>query len=253
MAALAVGVQQLPERASSMPETAIGTALTATRGAERTARSTEAVRYEDDALVMLGSYAASGGALLTGADDARAVRVWALLRSTLPASGVDAVRQLNLVTDGRDGTLAMVHRSTVDSSTWVLSVDPAEADDVLVGTLVHEYAHMLTLRAEDLLSVAASRAGCAGVRIELGCALEGSALADWHEEFWPDEAAPSAASLVSDYAGTNGHEDLAESFMAWVLDEVERPSAGVRARFAFFAAREELVEARDAIRAQLAR
>ncbi len=253
MVALVAAFAQLPDPALPAPETSIGTALATVRGADRTARATEPVRYEDAALVMLDSYVVRDGRLPEGARNDRDARVWDLVRATLPDDAATTVRQLNIVTDGRDGTLAMVHRSAVDATTWVLSIDPAEDDDVLVSTVVHEYAHMLTLRSEDLLSLAAARSGCPGVRVELGCALTGSALADWREAFWPADEPPRAGDLVSDYAGTSVHEDLAESFMSWVLDEIDRPSAGVQARFDFLASRPELVAARDAVRSKLER
>lgn len=249
--ALGAASTRLPQPPASVTEASIGTALVSARGADRTARATEPVRYEDAAVTMLGSFVVRDGRLPSDAGDARADRVWAIVRSTLPDDGVDRVRQLNVVTDGHDGTLAMVHRSAVDSSFWVLSIDPAEDDDVLVSTLVHEYGHMLTLRSEDLLSVSAARSGCPGRTVELGCALTGSALADWHDRFWADAAPPAAADLVSEYAGTSSHEDLAESFMTWVLGGIDRPTAGVQDRFDFFDERPEFLAARDAVLAKL--
>ena len=232
----------------------IGTAVSAVRADAQPARSTEAVRYDDRSLVLLASYPANAGRLAEPASG-RHEELWALAAATLPDDAVGDIRQLNVVTDGRNGTLAMVHRSSLDTKTWVLSMDPAEDDDVIVSTLIHEYAHMLTLRSEDLRSAAASRSGCDGVRMEIGCARTGSVLADWHDTFWAgmDEPARPDSRFVSHYAATSVHEDLAESFLSWVIDDVARTTPGVEARFAFFEARPELVEARSAILAKLAR
>ncbi len=239
---------------NAAPAPVIGTAISAVRSDSQPARATEAVRYDDRSLVLLASYAAAGGRLAEP-PAGRHNELWALATATLPDDAVQRIRQLNVVTDGRNGTLAMVHRSSLDTSTWVLSMDPAEEDDVIVSTLIHEYAHMLTLRSDDLRSAAASRNGCDGVRIEIGCARTGSVLADWHDAFWAgvEEPARADSRFVSQYAATNVHEDLAESFLSWVMDDVARPTPGVEARFAFFQARPELVEARAAILAKIAR
>ena len=239
--------------------TAIATAHTSERSADRAARSTESVHYADTTLVLLASYAVADGLPAipaTSTDLGRDSRLWDLVESTLPDDAGLSIRQMNVVSDGRNGTLGMVHRSSVAPGSWVLSIDPAETDDVLQDTMVHEYAHMLTLRTEDLTSNAASRTRCDGLRIEIGCAKFGSALAAWHDEFWAGTAEPAPTDtrkFVSEYASSSVHEDLAESFMAWTLDQVARPSAQVRARFAFFENRPEFVEARDAILAKLDR
>ncbi len=237
--------------------TAIDSAQISVRSSDHAARSTELVRYDEAALTLLASYPISHGepvddAKLTERDRA----VWAIVVATLPDHARETIRQMNVVTDGVNGTLAMVHRSTVDASSWVLSIDPAESRDVLVSTLVHEYGHMLTLRTEDLKSAAASRDGCKGVRIEIGCAATGSALASWHDEFWAnttEPTSPDAKRFVSDYAASSVHEDLAESFMAWTLDQVRHPTPAISERFAFFAARPEFVQARSEITAKMNR
>jgi hypothetical protein len=239
--------------------TGIDTAHTASQPDDRAARATESVHYDDTTLVLLASYSvgpAGPDIAPANPDLARDRHLWALVTATLPDEGTATIRQMNVVTDGRDGTLGMVHRSTVDAGSWVLSIDPAEADDVLVDTLVHEYAHMLTLRTDDLTSNAASRNGCAGVRIEIGCARPGSALAAWHDEFWPGVAEPAPSDsrvFVSQYAASSVHEDLAESFMAWTLGQVARPTVAMRERFSFFADRPEFVTARDEILTKLGR
>lgn len=238
---------------------AIATAQTSERSKDRAARATESVHYADTTLVLLASYAVANGLPAipaSSADLTRDSRLWNLIESTLPDDAVLSIRQMNVITDGRNGTLAMVHRSSVAPASWVLSIDPAETDDVLQDTMVHEYAHMLTLGTDDLTSNAASRTRCEGLRIQIGCAKFGSVLAEWHDEFWAGTAEPAptdARKFVSEYASSSVHEDLAESFMAWTLNQVLRPSAQVRERFAFFESRPGFVAARGAIRAKLSR
>lgn len=251
--AVAVAAAGVLNAAPTAPATSIGAALSTTRAEDRAARATEPVRYDGTALALVASYPVRDGHLAAPTAEARHGELWALVLATLPDDAVALVRQLNVVTDGHDATLAMVHRSSIDATTWVLSIDPAERDDVIVSTLVHEYAHMLTLRRDDLSSAASTSESCAGVRMAIGCARPGSILADWYTRFWATNQAPPGRQFVSDYAATNPHEDLAESFLAWVLDEVEDPSPAIQARYDALASHRELVTARDAIRAKLAR
>ena len=50
----------------------------------------------------------------------------------LGADALGLIRQLNIVTDGPARTLAMVHRSTTERDSWILSIDPSELNE-LVG------------------------------------------------------------------------------------------------------------------------
>jgi hypothetical protein len=85
----------------------------------------------------------------------------------------------------------------------------------VVETLVHELSHVVTLDADGF---AFGDGRCDGVAIELGCADDGTVLASYASAFWPyDLSSSSPADHVNDYAMTAAHEDLAETFMAWVL------------------------------------
>jgi hypothetical protein len=179
------------------------------------------------------------------------VHLWRIVREVWPARYVDVVRQLNIVTDGTGGTLAMVHRSGLDPSTWILSLDDAEPDDVIRQSLVHELAHVLTLDRSDL-SVVARTATCNGSRIAIGCAATGSALADWSREFWTgtdgkavaEPTADDRRAFVTSYSASSVHEDLAESFMAWVLGSAGNSRTLAPEKAAFFFQRAEFVEVR---------
>jgi hypothetical protein len=150
----------------------------------------------------------------------------------LPTWAVAEIRQLDIVSDGPGGTLGMVHRSSVVGDQWILSIDVAEPRDVLESTLIHELAHMLTLDRADL-SAGTAASPCDGARLEIGCAHAGSALADWSARFWPDPGKPASfdpARFVSQYATTGPHEDLAESFLAYVLGTRPEPHPSSRTR-----------------------
>jgi hypothetical protein len=218
------------------------------------ARATEQVTYEDKNLELLGTYVVTDGALPGDDTVPTAARaVWEVTAELLPREQLAEIRQLNIVTDDANGTLAMVHRSTVSTNGWILSIDTAESNAVLQSTLVHELAHMLTLRRDDLAATA-STVTCRGVRIEIGCARNGSALADWAKAFWGDGVEPAryeADRFVTRYAATSVHEDLAESFLVYVLGGDGKASAEAVRKLAFFDSRPEFVTARAEIRANL--
>ena len=50
----------------------------------------------------------------------------------------------------------------------------------------------------------------------LGCAHDGSVLAEFVATFWPDRTRGANHEYVNDYAGSAPHEDLAETFTSMV-------------------------------------
>jgi hypothetical protein len=228
----------------------IATAMTAVRpGSGVVARTAEDIRYQDSDLEVIAVYRIVDGHL-----DATATagprRIWAIAEATLPAEDLAYIHQLNLVTDGPAKTLGMVHRSTTEHDAWILSVDPAESHAVVERTLVHELAHIFTLDEADLT---AQRTGCTGTLIEIGCARTGSALADYANRFWAGVAEPatfSSDSFVTQYAADSVHEDLAETFMAWVYGD-NAGSSTIAAKYRWFDGRDNLVIAKAEIRANL--
>lgn len=125
------------------------------------------------------------------------------------------------MSEGTANIVAIVHRSSQIPDAWVLSVDIEDlgSPDLLEGTLVHELGHMLSLGADDFFFTTEDCDDKTySVAMELGCARADSMIADWSERFWNDGAPVfDAAAFVSRYATSSPHEDLAETFMAWVL------------------------------------
>lgn len=225
----------------------IGTAATAHHSRSGgAARTTEAVRYADADLQLVAAHRITDGQ--PASPDALSTRdraVWDVVHQVLPPAYLARIHQLNIATDGRGGTLAMVHRSTTTRDAWILTIDPAEDDAVLRPTVVHELGHVLTLGNADLDP---RRENCGGVLIEIGCATSGSTLAEFAKRFWTGVAEPASPGrgFVSDYAATSVHEDLAETFMTWVEGNTPNDDT-VAAKFAFLASRTELAQAKDAL------
>ena len=246
LASVGVGALRPPQRVVQ-----IGDGLQVLSGRGGAARATELVRYDETDLTLAASFTVADGELrLTGEPGRDPTSIWATVAHLLPLDARSRIRQLNLVTDGPAGTLAMVHRSLSEPDTWILSVDYAESDAVLRRTIVHELAHIYTLGERD---VSASRSGCAQLLLDVGCVQRSSILARYADAFRPNRDEPGVFKpglFVSQYAASSAHEDLAETFMAWVFDDpLEAPALAARAEF--LAAEPTLATARDWVRAAL--
>jgi hypothetical protein len=174
--------------------------------------------------------------------------VWEVVDGIWPAAHRDALAQLSVVREEPRGLVGVVHPSTTGG--WILSLDVADLPDraLLEETIVHELSHVITLdRAVFTFNQVDD---CDGVVISLGCAAEGSVLARYAQRFWPDDVASGDVEhFVNSYASTSAHEDLSETFTAWVLGW---PVEGevIDAKIALLADDPALAELADSLRAE---
>lgn len=193
------------------PVTRVGTA--AVDVGDDTARAVERVAYRQE-VERVGDVVIVDGLPrepLTG--DLAAV--WEIVDGVWPASLRTHLAQLSVVREEPRGLVGVVHPSSTGG--WILSLDLADLDDraLIEETIVHELSHVVTL---DPAVFTFGAGECDGVRIALGCAAEGGVLARFAERFWPgDVASEDPDDFVNDYASSAAHEDLAETFTAWVL------------------------------------
>ncbi|MEO0494775.1 MAG: hypothetical protein AAF081_15310 [Actinomycetota bacterium] len=179
-----------------------------------TARAVERVVYRHD-VVRLGDVVVVDGEPSAAITDDRIAALWEIVDSTWPASYDGDLRQLSVIDEGERGLVGVVHPATTGG--WILSLDAADLDDrrLLEETIVHELAHVVTL---DRTVFAFGDAACDGVRIALGCAADGSVLAEFAMTFWPgDDGGERSGDFVNDYAASSAHEDLAETFTSMVM------------------------------------
>ena len=201
----------------------------------------------------------------------------------IPVEWRDRIDEVSLETDGRDGVVAAVEPLSDDLTSWALLVDPADADFELDHTLVHEFAHVMTLNESQIdaqivwsdQEYEAAAAACPTYFSGEGCAKTGSYLAGFVDRFWAplldefesinsieDEFAwqdamfsfydDHADQFVSDYAATNPGEDIAESFAAYVLaPELPKGDTVAEQKILFFGQFPELAQLRDSIRRAL--
>lgn len=164
-------------------------------------------------------------------------------------------------------TLAYVYQAD-DPQYWtlVVNLDTANDPQLLIATLIHEYAHVFSYAPEQFGS---PESECATFEVVEGCAGESSYLWSFYEQFWaaydehPDLENTDADiawefylqhedDFVSDYAATNIGEDFAESFMTFVLEESWSTGTIIGRKLDFFSAYPELVDFRESVRDELA-
>lgn len=164
-------------------------------------------------------------------------------------------------------TFAYVIRDDRDPERWMLAANLAYSDvqSELIATLVHEYAHIVSLSTAEVAPFAKT---CDTLELDEGCADDDSYIFAFEQEFWAGygDAAPDVSStdvdlgfyddheedFVSSYASTNAVEDFAESFMTFVIEpEPDRDAASpTAAKLLFFYEYADLVDIRDRIRAE---
>jgi hypothetical protein len=194
------------------PETRVGTAGVVL--GEDTARVVERVNYRQD-VERVGDVVIVDGEP-SGELAGDLAEVWEIVDAIWPASHRDQLVQVSVVREEPRGLVGVVHPSSTGG--WILSLDVADiADRALIEeTIVHELSHVVTLSREVFTFGEVD--GCAGAAIELGCATADSVLARFADRFWPDDVgSPIGTDFVNEYASTAAHEDLAETFTAWVL------------------------------------
>ena len=218
-------------------------------------------------------------------------KLWVYFAQLIPPDQRAFLTKYVVFTDGPEETLAFVTPDTDDPSKWILAVDIADSGNPqeLSFTLVHEFAHLLTLNSQQVPADAelavqpdnqalydAAVAACPTYFPGEGCSKPDSYINAFFERFWvdsyqewqeidllqdEDEEAYTAAldefyagraeDFVSDYAATAPAEDIAESFAAFVLRPAPSGDTVADQKVAFFYDYPELVKLRAEISGRL--
>jgi hypothetical protein len=217
---------------------------------------------------------------------------WNLFTAMIPAEDREMVTGYLVFTDGLSNTLAAVEQQPEDITEWIVEVDIADLEDrnALLFTLIHEYAHLLTLHSgqvtpdpdilknpKDLTLIAERAAACPTYFTGDGCSHPDSYINQFYQRFWPDIADEWKAvdslqydedqmpyfeglydfylahsdEFVDDYATTHPAEDIAESFAYFVFSPKPAGTSIKEQKVAFFHQYPELVKLRDHILANL--
>lgn len=222
-------------------------------------------------------------------DTASQNTAWDVFTALIPAQDRQMVVQYNVFTDGYSNTLAAVDQSREDAAQWVLEIDIADLEDKdsFLFTLIHEYAHLLTLNALQVipdqeivdspknLSLQEEKdANCSTYFTGTGCSYKDSYINTFYNRFWldinnewikidvlqynPEDSTPYYDGLysfykshqdqfVDDYATTHPTEDIAESFAYFVFNPKPIGNSIKEQKIAFFYEYPELVQLREHI------
>ena len=224
--------------------------------------------------------------------------LWDRALEIIPDDYEGYIRRFEISSDGLEGVMAYVEAherdGNIDFSSWSLGMDSVDAMDhmgvfkseELDKSLIHEFAHILSLNSSQMDPVAAEELGDESwmedwdfddrYRSYDGISRKGSYLDSFFQEFWGAEQmrdwfdmemnsgsdeeywkALTTLSIrhhtdfVSDYAMTNPEEDFAESFLYFVLEEKPEGDLVSHRKVRFFYTYPELVRMRRDIRGVL--
>ncbi len=128
-------------------------------------------------------------------------RIWKYYTSIIPYDYRRTLQTFLIFTDGKQRILAYVSQSRTFPREWALSVDvvDAETPQDLTYTLVHEFAHLLTLGPDQVPPSDAIFANpddsdvwrseyeaCQTYFPGTGCSLPKSYINVYYDRFWPD-------------------------------------------------------------------
>lgn len=213
---------------------------------------------------------------------------WDVFTALIPSQDRQMVVQYNVFTDGYSNTLAAVDQNHTDPSQWILEIDIADLEDkdALLFTLIHEYAHLLTLNASQVipdqeivddptnLSLQEKKAAaCPTYFTGTGCSYTDSYINMFYNRFWVDiddewrkiDALQYGTDdtlyfdglysfykshqdqFVDDYSTTHPAEDIAESFAYFVFAPKPTGNSIKEQKIAFFYEYPELIQLRKDI------
>lgn len=189
--------------------------------------------------------------------------LWEQVVRVLPPQDLGAFIQFTVWSDGKDGTMAFVQQLDEAGAQWEIALDPEDAQDQqdLTETILHEYAHYLSLNDKQVVYTDDQTASTYN---EVGMvSLPQSYLDQFYRQFWcniesdwfvdssGDFYLRHASEFISEYASTDPAEDLAESFCFFVLLDKPQGETLAQEKLRFFYDYPELVEMRDDIRKNL--
>lgn len=221
-------------------------------------------------------------------DTALHTEAWNLFARIIPPQDREMVAEYIVFTDGYSNTLAAVEQTPDNLKRWMVEVDIADLkdQDALLFTLVHEYAHLLTLDSGQVTTdpeifhdpknrslVDMKTDACPNYFTGDGCSRGDSYINRFYQRFWLDISEEWKAvdalqydenpiqyyeglydfylthsdAFVDDYATTHPTEDIAESFAYFVFSPKPAGHSIKEQKIAFFYQYPALVQLRGYI------
>lgn len=207
---------------------------------------------------------------------------WKQIYEVLPKEMMDKyVKELELITDGKEETLAGVKATDESNTHWNFGIDPADlpkgkitANQDFMHTLIHEFGHVLTLNNTQIEpSEADYQVGEDRYLTMEGLAFKESYINQFVQEFWYKEDRieiwdeiqniqnerkridritlfylNNKNAFFTAYAAESPEEDIAESWTFFILkDRPHNDKTELHKKLLFFYRFEELVAMRSEI------
>ena len=215
--------------------------------------------------------------------------IWSLFTSLIPPEERDFIVGFAIITDGGSDVLASVGQSEDNAEEWLLEVDILDSDDrrALTFTLLHEFAHLMTLNSSQVppnLAVFGDPsndeiyqrelAACPNYFPGEGCSNSDSYVNQFFDRFWfnlyaewqeidviedKDEYYDQLDDFynkyddqfLSNYSATSPAEDIAEAFAFFILSPKPPADSIANQKILFFHEFPELMQLRGHILNQL--
>ncbi|WP_168120395.1 hypothetical protein [Paenibacillus sp. HB172176] len=178
----------------------------------------------------------------TSTDTARHEQLWNDFTRLIPSEERQEVTAFEIFS--HVDTVAYAVQDEDDRREWTvgINIDPEiMTPQEKVATLFHEFGHLLTLNSSQVNPSAKER-GCSTLYLDEGCADEDAYVLAFHSQFWPEaEYEYSDKQFVSEYAAVDFVEDLAESWMNFVLTDKPAGKTVAERKILFFYDYDELV------------
>ncbi len=232
---------------------------------------------------VIASYSIDGDriTLESGIDDVKNQEVWNIFTALIPVSVRWDFARYEISNDPNGDTAAHVEQIPGEQTKWLMNVNLSAfyIDGVLepeesYATLIHEFAHVLTLGRsqvryvpeganDDVIERFAGK--CETDFVWEGCLMKDAYMYGFVQAFWPDSNYRDSVrngeisayednpeSFVTDYAATNPGEDIAESFTYYVLRAKPEGDTIADKKLRFFYDYKALDSLRKQIRSNLA-
>ncbi|MBA4379944.1 MAG: hypothetical protein C0393_04545 [Anaerolinea sp.] len=218
-------------------------------------------------------------------DTATHEAIWDYFTTIIPANQREIVNQYVVFTDGQSNILAAVEQDGYDPARWSLGVDVLDSTDrkALGATLLHEFGHLLTLNTSQVVTemnlydnpddtqvYEQAAAVCQQYFLGDGCSQSNSYINHFHRVFWTaiyaeweqinaiedqdeydsrlyDFYEAHQHQFVTEYAATSPEEDIAESWMFFILEPKPAGETIAEQKILFFYDWPELVQLRGEI------
>jgi hypothetical protein len=196
-------------------------------------------------------------------------KLWKFVTDVIPADQRKMVSEFIIFSDGSSNTTGAVGRAEIPN-TWTLELDIIDSQNLstLSTTLVHELGHMVTLNDGQVGDTDASL--CENYMSADGCSKKDSYINVFFTAFWKNIYGEWASTVitkkgeidgthvlnyynkypeefVTDYAASGPEEDIAESWMYFVLRPRPARDNIAERKILFFYNYPELVQLRQKV------